>query len=53
MIENAKTYECEKTESVLLACSRQKQALYIPIQCPMLRQKAKEIALKLNIVFVP
>jgi hypothetical protein len=51
--KNVKTSQCEKIKVVLLECYRQKQAQYTPIQCPMLRQKAKEIALKLHIVFTP
>jgi hypothetical protein len=38
---------------VLLVCFRQKRALSIPVQDPMLRQKAEEIAFKLNIEFTP
>jgi hypothetical protein len=40
-------------ESVLLEWFWQKQALNILIQDPVLRQKAEEIALKLNIQFMP
>jgi hypothetical protein len=46
-----KTSKYEKMESVLLERFRQKQALNIQIQGPVLRQKAEEIALKLNIEF--
>jgi hypothetical protein len=38
---------------VLLEWFRQKRALNIPIQGPVLRQKAEEIALKLNTEFTP
>jgi hypothetical protein len=44
-----KTSKYEKMESVLLEWFWQKLALYIPIQAPVLRQEAEEIALKLNI----
>jgi hypothetical protein len=46
-----KAYKCEITESVLLKWIRQKQALYIPIQCLMFSQKAEETTLKLNAEF--
>jgi hypothetical protein len=47
-----KASKCKKTESVLLKWIRQKQT-YMPVQGPMLSQKAEEITLKLNIEFTP
>jgi hypothetical protein len=48
-----KTSKYEKIESVLLEWFRQKLALNIPIQGPVLRQKAEEITSKLNMEVTP
>ena len=48
-----KTSKYEKIEGVLLEWFTQKRALNIPIQGPLLKQKADEIALQLNINFKP
>jgi hypothetical protein len=46
-----KTSKYEKIETILLERFCQKWAMNIPIADPMLRQKAEEIALELNIDF--
>jgi hypothetical protein len=48
-----KTSKYEISESVLLEWFKQKQTLCTSIQSPMLRQKAEEIAFKLNTEFTP
>jgi hypothetical protein len=51
--EKLTTFKCKKIESILLKWFRQKGLLFIPIQDPVLRQKAEEIALKLDLEFTP
>jgi hypothetical protein len=48
-----KISKCEMIESVLLGWFRKKQTINIPIQDVMLHKKAEEIALKLNMEFMP
>jgi hypothetical protein len=51
--KNVQTSKYEKNESVLLLQFRQKWALSIPGQGPVLKQKAEETALKLHAEVTP
>jgi hypothetical protein len=52
-VEKLRTSKHEMIESVLLGLFLLKQTLNIPIQDLILHKKAEEIALKLNIEFMP
>jgi hypothetical protein len=48
-----KTAKCEEVEAILMERFRQKRALNLTVDGPILKRKAEEMATKLNIEFRP
>jgi hypothetical protein len=51
--EKIKTAKYEKMEAILMEWFRQKWALHVTVDGPILKRKAEEIATKLNVDFRP